>query len=47
MKKVMYILLLSVVAASVFNACTEENVAPKVETVGGGGGGIEDPKGPR
>jgi len=42
MKKLLYILLISILGAVSFTACTEEDVTPSTE-LNGGGAGI-DPK---
>jgi len=42
MKKILYVILFVITIATSFTACTEENVAPKTNE-GGSGGGI-DPK---
>jgi hypothetical protein len=42
MKKLFYILLLTVATSMTFSACTEEEITPRTETVGGGGG--SDPR---
>jgi hypothetical protein len=39
MKKILYILLFSVVSSMSFSACTEESVEPKQEDGGTSGGG--------
>lgn len=46
MKKFIYISLFSLLIASSFTSCTEENIQPKQEEGGGGaaGGGDSDPK---
>jgi hypothetical protein len=44
MKKFLYSLLFAVTLAASFSACTDENVAPKTNEGGTGGGGT-DPKG--
>lgn len=41
MKKVIYILLISFVAALSFTACTDEEVTPTTELDNGGGGVLE------
>jgi hypothetical protein len=42
MKKILYILLLVVVCAATFTACSEDEVTPKTENTNGGGNG-QDP----
>lgn len=44
MKKVFYILLMSLVASLSITACTEEQVEPKSELDNGGGGVSDLPK---
>lgn len=48
MKKLLYVILFTVVFAGSFTACTEEEVVPSTELDNGGGGGSGDiipPKG--
>lgn len=44
MRKFIYIALFAFTIATTFTACTEENVKPKTNE-GGAGGGMADPKG--
>jgi hypothetical protein len=41
MKKVIYTILIAVVASLSFSSCTEENIEPKTELDNGGGAGSE------
>ncbi len=43
MKKIIYIIMFSFVAASTITACTEEEVTPSTE-LNGGGAADKDPK---
>jgi|GEM_PF-5222028 len=45
MKKILYVILLSLASSLSFVACTEEEIAPKKEVTGNevGGGGESDP----
>lgn len=44
MKKLIYILMLSFLAAIAITSCTEEEVTPQAELNGGGGGMEDKPK---
>jgi hypothetical protein len=44
MKKLFYIILLTVISGLSITACTEENVEPSIDTASTGGG-TTDPKG--
>jgi len=42
MKKLFYILIVSIAASLAITSCTEEDVAPSLESSGSGGGSMND-----